>query len=61
MAYIAENTFAAACYENSVNELEAALLAPADATDMAAWELTEEEYFAAIELALTAKRADDAE
>jgi len=58
MINIAENTFAAACYDqNSIKELENALIAPADATDMATWSLTEEEYFADIKSALDAKRA----
>ena len=58
MTNIAENTFAAACYDqNSIKELEAALIAPADATDMATWKLTEEEYFVNIKSALNAKRA----
>jgi len=58
MINIAENTFAAACYDqNSIKELKNALIAPADATDMATWNLTEEEYFVNIKSALNAKRA----
>lgn len=54
---IQDGTFAAACYnDNSIAELEDALLSPADKTDMAAWNLSESDYFAEIELALTAKR-----
>ena len=56
MPNIADNTFASACYDqNSIKELETALINPADATDMATWNLTETEYFSNIKLALAAK------
>lgn len=60
MTNIASNTFAAACYDqNSIQELEAALSAPADIADMTTWNLTETEYFESLREALAAKRADD--
>lgn len=53
------NTFASACYEqNTVAELEAAITGAADPADMAAWDLTADQWRAQIELALAAKRAD---
>jgi hypothetical protein len=56
---IDDNTLAAACYgQNTITELEAALHAAADRTDMQTWGLTEGEYYAQIRLALAAKRAD---
>jgi hypothetical protein len=56
---IDENTYSAACYEqNTIAELEEALREPADRTDMQTWGLTEDEYYAQINLALAAKRAD---
>ncbi len=58
MTKIAENTFAAACYMNSIAELEAALAGPADATDMREWNLTEQEWRDEIALAIKAKRED---
>jgi hypothetical protein len=61
MAHIADNTFAAACYDqNSIADLETALAGEPDATDMATWDLTEEEWRAQIEQALAAKREDQA-
>lgn len=59
MTKIAENTFAAACYDmNSIAELETALAGPADAADMRVWNLTEQEWRDQIALALKAKRED---
>jgi len=59
MTFIAENTFAAACFdENSVEEMEAVLSNGPDATDMREWDLTAEEWTAQIKLALKAKRED---
>jgi hypothetical protein len=56
---IDDSTFAAACYDqNTIAELESALHAPADRTDMRTWGLTAGEYYAQIKLALAAKRAD---
>lgn len=53
MSYIADNTFAAACYDmNSVAELEQALKDGPDATDMNKWGLTESEWTEQVELAL---------
>ncbi len=50
---IKENTFAEACYNtNSIEELQAALAAPADVTDMKQWGLSEDEYFKQIQLAI---------
>ena len=58
---IANNTFAAACYDmNSVSDLEAALANGPDATDMKVWNLTSAEWTAQIELAITAKLDDAA-
>jgi len=56
MKSLQDNTFAAACYEmNSIDELQQALAREADAVDMREWGLTEEEYFAQIQLALAYK------
>lgn len=56
MTHIAENTFAAACYDqNSARELEAALRNGPDASDMREWNLTPEEWVKQIKLALRAK------
>ena len=55
---IADNTFAAACFDqNSIEELETALAGEADADDCATWRITPEEWRASVELALTEKRA----
>lgn len=57
MTIIADNTFAAACYDgNSVEELESALSSGSDATDMRAWNITKQEWFDSINIALTALR-----
>lgn len=59
MTAIAENTFAAACYDsNTIAELESALASGPDARDLEEWGLTDEEWRAEIELALAAKRED---
>ena len=61
MTHIAENTFAAACYDqNSAQELEAALVSGPDANDMREWNLTADEWTAQIKLALAAKLEDAA-
>lgn len=54
---IADNTFAAACFDqNSIEELEAALLEQPNETDCAEWDLTAEEWREQIALALKEKR-----
>lgn len=56
---LADNTFAAACYDNnSVQELTDALAGPADATDCETWNITPEQWREEIQLALNAKLAD---
>ena len=56
---IQDNTFAAACYnDNSIDELEQALIDGPDETDMAGWGLSESEWREQIELALAEMRAD---
>lgn len=62
MTFIAENTFAAACFnQNSVQELKAALSNGPDASDMREWGLTADEWTAQVHLALNAKTEDEAE
>lgn len=58
MSYIEENTFAAACCENSIDELKTALEGPADETDMAEWGITETEWRAGIQQAIVAKQSE---
>ena len=59
MTDIAENTFAAACYnENSITDLETALAGVPDALDMAAWNLSVDEWRDQIEMAIAALRED---
>jgi len=54
---IIENTFAAACYEqNSIDELMTALTSGPDASDMQAWNLSEEEWVEQIERAISELR-----
>lgn len=61
MTRIAENTFAAACYDmNSLAELRTALAGEPDAADMAAWSLTEDQWRAEIQTAIAAKEEDAA-
>jgi rubrerythrin len=56
---IADNTFAAACFDqNSIADLEAALINGPDSTDMLTWKLTKEEWIEQINLALQEKRAE---
>lgn len=56
---IQDNTFAAACYnDNSIAELEQALIDGPDATDMANWGLRESEWREQVEQALDELRAD---
>lgn len=56
---IQDNTFAAACYnDNSIAELEQALIDGPDATDMANWGLSEIEWREQVEHALAELRAD---
>ena len=56
---IQDNTFAAACYnDNSITELEQALIDGPDATDMAEWGLSESEWREQIEQAQAELRAD---
>lgn len=62
MTSIAENTFAAACFDqNSAKELQAALTNGPDASDMRDWGLTAEEWNAQVHQALKAKIEDEAE
>ena len=50
---IQENTFAEACYNsNSIEELEAALDFGPDYSDMQNWNISEEEYYKQIKIAL---------
>lgn len=57
---IQENTFAEACYNmNSVEDLSNVTVA--DEADMAAWGLSESEYFEQIQIALENLIADEAE
>ena len=59
ITYIDDNTFAAACYDqNSISELEQALIDGPDQSDMKEWGLTADEYMAQIKLALMAKLED---
>lgn len=56
MTTIANNTFAAACYDsNTVAELEAALRGPVDENDCKEWNITPEQWREQIQLALAAK------
>ena len=56
---IRDNTFAAACYnDNSIAELEQALIDGPDTADMAAWGLSENEWREQIEQAITEMRAE---
>lgn len=56
---IEPNTFAEACYDqNSIAELEEALVTGPDRADMTEWGLTAVEWRAQVELALREKRAD---
>ncbi len=56
------NNFAAACYDNSVEELAAITIKNganvADDTDCKNWDITPEQWFAGIKAALEAKEAD---
>lgn len=59
MPLIAENTFAAACYDqNTLADLEAKLSGEPDAIDMHDWNLTADEWRAQIALAIAASRED---
>lgn len=52
------NTFASACYDdNSIDELEQALIDGPDATDMTNWNLSESEWWGQVEHALAELRA----
>lgn len=56
---ITENTFAEACYnDNSIYELEQALIDGADEIDMKAWKLTETEWTEQIQLALNVLKSE---
>ena len=56
---LADNTFAAACYDqNTIADLEAALAGEADVIDMQTWNLTESEWRSEITKAIAALRAD---
>lgn len=56
---IQDNTFAAACYnQNSIADLEQALINGPDEIDMRTWGLTPEEWTAEINEAICAKRDD---
>lgn len=53
---IKENTFAAACFDdNSIEELETALMSPPCPLSMSDWGLTPDDYYVEIECALSAK------
>lgn len=59
MTFIADNTFAAACYNNNTaDELEFVLRAEADQTDLETWGLTEDQYKEEIEKAIQALKED---
>lgn len=59
LTQIALNTFAAACYDqNTIEDLEVALAGEPDQTDMAAWDLTADEWRDQIRLAIAALRED---
>ena len=61
MITIANNTFAAACYDsNTAAELEAALQGPANEQDCAEWGISPEEWREAVEASLAAKREEAA-
>lgn len=56
MTTIANNTFAAACYDtNTAEELEVALRGPADENDCKEWGITADQWREQIQLALAAK------
>jgi hypothetical protein len=56
---IKDNTFAAACYnENTIAELETALVGDADETDMKLWGINQTEWREQIQTALTELKAD---
>jgi len=56
---IKDNTFAAACYnDNTIAELETALVGDADETDMKAWGINQTEWREQIQTALTELKAD---
>ena len=60
MTTIAENTFAAACYEqNSVEELQSALEGAADVGEMMRWGLTSQEWREQIALAIAALKDEE--
>ena len=55
---IADNIFAAACFDqNTIEELEQALAGKVDEDDCATWIITPEQWRASIEFALAEKRA----
>ncbi|MDE9477041.1 hypothetical protein KKJ06_16715 [Xenorhabdus bovienii] len=57
--YINDNTFAAACYnQNTIEDLQAALLAGPDESDMKTWGLTAEQWTNEIKLAIKALAED---
>lgn len=59
MIRIADNTFAAACFNDcSIRDLEKALAGPVDETDCKTWNLTPAEWRDEIETALAALRED---
>lgn len=61
MTAIADNTFAAACYNtNTAAELEAALQGHANEQDCAEWGISPKEWREAVEEALAAKREEAA-
>uniref|UniRef100_A0A6M3XLQ7 Uncharacterized protein n=1 Tax=viral metagenome TaxID=1070528 RepID=A0A6M3XLQ7_9ZZZZ len=56
---IADNAFAAACYEqNSIQELLNALMDEPDAADLETWDITAQAWREEIRIALEAKLAD---
>ncbi|MDE9484464.1 hypothetical protein, partial [Xenorhabdus bovienii] len=59
MTTINDNTFAAACYnQNTIEDLQAALLAGPDESDMKTWGLTAEQWTNEIKLAIKALAED---
>lgn len=59
MTFIADNTFAAACYNNNTaDELESVLRADVDHADLEQWGLTESEYKNELKRAIQALKED---
>lgn len=59
MTFIADNTFAAACYDlNTIEELESVLQADVEQVDLDQWGLTESEYKNELKRAIQALKED---